>query len=67
MENRPLLFRLARRQAQSSVQLTQYDAERDELFVETPLGWEHALDAKSGPPRTKKADIETGEDVKGRW
>jgi hypothetical protein len=47
-------------------QATRYDKTEDQLLVLEGKVWIPAIDAKE-PPRTKKADIEKGEDQKDRW
>jgi len=42
-----------------------YDEDRDELLVELHGQWIPAATHPDGPPRTKKFDIERGEDMKG--
>jgi hypothetical protein len=42
-----------------------YDEDRDELLVERDGQWIPAATHPDGPPRTKKYDIERGEDMKG--
>jgi len=42
-----------------------YDEDRDELLVERGGQWIPAATHPDGPPRTKKHDIERGEDMKG--
>ncbi len=42
-----------------------YDDDRDELLIEHDGIWIPAATHPDGPPKTKKADIERGEDVKG--
>jgi hypothetical protein len=63
----PLLLRLARAQQASTAARSRYDDQLDELLVEHCGDWVPAADLPHGPPKTKKNDIEKGEDVKGRW
>ena len=63
----PLLLRMARPQTRSVGEPTRYDPELDELLVRTAGRWVPAIDLPTGGPRTKKADVETGEDQKDRW
>ncbi len=67
MGGKPLLFRATRDQASSPGERTRYDDERDELLVLVDGSWIPAIDSPDGGPRTKKADVETGEDQKDRW
>jgi hypothetical protein len=43
------------------------DAARDELLVLVEESWVPAADSPRGGPKTKKHDVETGEDQKDRW
>lgn len=52
--------------ARAERQLTRYDQSSDELMVLESGTWIFATESKD-PPRTKKADIEKGEDQKDRW
>lgn len=63
---RPLILQMARSQAASPRQATKYDAGRDELLVLEAGRWVPAVESAGGL-RTKKADVETGEDQKDRW
>jgi hypothetical protein len=63
----PLLIRLAVRQLAAADVVTRYDYELDELLVLQDGQWIAAVDMDHGAPKTKKFDIEKGEDVKGRW
>ena len=67
MDDRPLLLRLARAQEVPAGQPTKYDSTRDELLILEGDEWVPAIDSPAGAPRTKKADVETGEDTKDRW
>lgn len=62
----PLFLALAERQAaRLDTAVERYDEVRDELLIEYNGDWIPATTHPEGPPRTKKADIERGEDVKG--
>ena len=62
----PLLLVLAERQVSKRDTVAErYDDARDELLVEHHGKWIPAATHPDGPPKTKKADIERGEDVKG--
>lgn len=62
----PLFLELAERQAPSLNLMPEcYDDGLDELLVKHNGEWIPAATHPEGPPRTKKADIERGEDVKG--
>jgi len=62
----PLFLVLAESQApKPDTVVERYDDERDELLIEHNGVWIPAATHPDGPPMTKKADIERGEDVKG--
>lgn len=62
----PLFLELAERQAPKLDTLAErYDEDRDELLIQHNGDWIPAATHPDGPPRTKKADIERGEDIKG--
>ena len=67
IRRRPLILQLARPQKPSRAQATKYDGDRDELLVREAGRWVPAVDSAVGGLRTKKADVETGEDQKDRW
>jgi hypothetical protein len=68
-DHQPLLVRLATRQSAVTgpEPASRYDSHADQLQVEINGRWVYAVDAGPGGPRTKKADVESGEDVKGWW
>jgi len=63
---RTMLARLAAQQARQPSERTRYDPTRSILTVRRNGRWVAALDT-SDPPKTKKGDIEKGEDQKDRW
>lgn len=63
----PLLIRMATPQKAHPGLPSRYDAERDELLVQIDGEWIPAVDSPQGGPKTKKHDVETGEDQKDRW
>jgi hypothetical protein len=63
---RSFLASLALPQSTPSKELTRYDDRRDELLVRRDGAWVPAIDSDE-PPRSKKKDIEKGEDLKDRW
>jgi len=67
MTTQPSLFLvLAERQASKLDTVAErYDDDRDELLIEHDGIWIPAATHPDGPPKTKKADIERGEDIKG--
>lgn len=67
MTSKPSLFlELAERQEpRLNTVAERYDEDRDELLMEHNGAWIPAATHPDGPPRTKKADIERGEDIKG--
>ncbi len=67
MTTQPSLFVvLAERQgSELDTVAERYDDDRDELLVECDGIWISAANHPDGPPKTKKADIERGEDIKG--
>jgi len=66
MIQRSLFLTLAEEQSPNlDLVAERYDEDRDELFVERDGRWIPAATDPNGPPKTKKFDIERGEDVKG--
>lgn len=63
---RSFLARLAVPQQPRPSERTRYDVERDELLVRREGRWVAAIDADV-TPKSKKADIEKGEDRKDQW
>ncbi len=66
MRTQPSLF-LALAEAQApnlAAVVERYDEDRDELLIEHEGNWVPAATRPGGPPRTKKEDIERGEDMK---
>lgn len=67
MATQPSLFlMLAERQTPKLDAVAErYDEDRDQLLIEYDGHWIPAATHPEGPPRTKKFDIERGEDMKG--
>jgi len=67
MTTQPILFlALAERQVPRLDPVAErYDEDRDQLLIEQGDRWIPAATHPDGPPRTKKHDIERGEDMKG--
>ena len=64
---KPLLFTMARRQTPQAGEPVMYDQELDQLLMLENGSWVAAIDAAGGGSKTKKMDVETGEDEKDRW
>jgi hypothetical protein len=63
----PFLVRMAIPQRTSPELPSRYDPDRDELLVLIEESWVPAVDSPRGGPKTKKHDVEIGEDQKDRW